>query len=135
MPALSARFVRASLAYLALGFTLGAALLANEALQFYPPTWRLLPIHIETLMMGWFVQLAMGVAFWILPRLPSPTPRGNLSLIWLAFGLVNLGIALVILEAITSVPALTLAGRLAELGSVLAFMAGTWQRVRGSGRA
>ncbi len=131
MPRLTVQFVRASLIYFALGFTLGAILLSNKGLAFYPPTWRLLPIHIEILMMGWFVQLAAGVAFWILPRLSGSAPRGNERLVWLSFWLVNLGIGLVILEAIISVPALLISGRLVELIGVLAFVAGSWKRVKG----
>ena len=130
MPAISARFVRASLIYLAVGFTVGAILLSNKAMSFSPLTWRLFPIHIETLLMGWFVQLALGVAFWILPRIPSPAPRGNLPLVWVSFGFINLGIGLVILEAITAQEMLLLAGRLAELAGVLAFIAGSWKRVK-----
>src|SRR5512139_2102668 len=98
MPRLSAWFVRASLIFLAAGFTLGALMQVNQAWSFYPPIWKLLPVHIEILLMGWLLQLAAGVAFWILPRWSaSPNPRGNENLVWLAFWLVNLGIGLVIL--------------------------------------
>lgn len=134
MPRLSMLFVRLSLIYLVLGFTLGAVLLINKALAFYPLTWSLLPIHIEVLMMGWFVQLAAGVAFWILPRISGPAPRGNEQLVWLSFWLVNLGIGLVIGEAIFSIPPLLLSGRLLELAGVLAFVAGSWNRVKGFAR-
>ncbi len=130
MPLLSTRFIRISLVYLALGFTLGAVLMANKALAFYPLTWRLLPIHIEVLLMGWFVQLAVGVAYWILPRLSGPQPRGNERLVWLSFWMVNLGIWLIIIEAIAPLQALSLAGRLVELGGVAVFILGSWKRVR-----
>lgn len=134
MPRLSTWFVRASLVYLAFGFTFGALLLANKTLAFYPTAWRLLPIHIEMLLMGWFVQLAVGVAFWILPRLSDPAPRGNQALVWLAFWLINVGIGLVAIRAIVPVPALLLLGRLAELGGVLAFVVGSWKRVKAFGK-
>ncbi len=135
MPHLSIRLIRVSLIYLALGFTLGAALLTNKALVLYPPTWRMLPIHIELLMIGWFVQLAMGVAYWILPRLPGPAPRGPQSLVWLAIWLVNAGIGLVIIEALISVKELLLIGRLTELAGALAFVAAIWPRVKAFGRS
>ncbi len=134
MPRLSSWFVRASLVYLAFGYTFGAILLANKALAFYPTAWRLLPIHIEMLLMGWFIQLAVGVAFWILPRLTGPAPRGNQTLVWLAFWLINVGIGLVALGAIVLVPSLPLLGRLAELGGVLAFVIGSWKRVKAFGK-
>jgi hypothetical protein len=134
MPRLSSWFVHASLIYLALGFTLGALMLANKGLEFYALIWRLQPIHIEMLMMGWFVQLAAGMTFWILPRLSGSSPRGNEWLVWLAFWLINFGIGMVILEVITSLTALLLLGRLAEFGGVLAFVVGSWKRVKSFGR-
>jgi hypothetical protein len=57
-------------------------MLANEGLAFYPPLVRVLPIHIEMLLVGWFFQLALGVAFWILPRLQQGPPRGDEALGW-----------------------------------------------------
>ncbi len=130
MPALSVRFIRAALIYLALGFTLGAVLLSNEALAFYPPVQKLLPSHMEMLLMGWFIQLALGVAYWILPRLPGARPRGNENMVWLAFWLINSGIVLVILASFTSITWLLPIGRLAELAGVVAFVAGVWGRVK-----
>jgi heme/copper-type cytochrome/quinol oxidase subunit 1 len=133
MPRLSTWFVRASLLYLALGFSLGALLLANKALQFSPSIWKLLPVHSEVLLLGWFVQLAVGVAYWILPRIPGTNPRGNPRLVLLAFWLINFGIALVILETFVPLVGLILAGRLIQLAGVLAFVIGSWVRVKGFG--
>ncbi len=130
MPRLSCWFVRASLIYLAIGFTFGALMLANEGLGFDPLLGLLLPAHMEMLLVGWLVQLAMGVAFWILPRFPQGPPRGNETLAWLAFVLLNLGIALVVIEAFLAVPWLVWAGRLGEMAGVAAFAASAWPRVR-----
>jgi hypothetical protein len=129
MPRLSCWFVRLALAYLAIGFTLGALMLANKGIPFAPMIWSLLPAHMEILMVGWLLQLALGVAFWILPRLAGSS-RGNENLVWLALVLINLGIVLVILATYVSQPALTIAGRLAEVGGVLAFALGSWRRIK-----
>ena len=133
MPRLSCWFIRAALIYLAVGFTLGALLLAHKGLGFSPLMWRLLPFHMEMLLLGWFMQLAMGVAFWILPRFVHSAPRGNEKLSWFAFVLVNLGIGCVLAEATFLVQGLALAGRVAELGGVLLFVLGAWGRVRPTG--
>ena len=130
MPRLSSLFVRLSLTYLAIGFTLGALLLTNKGLGFYPSIWKLLPIHIEMLLMGWFVQLAVGVAYWILPRVSGHNPRGNLKLAWMAFWLINLGIGMVILNVLFPIPALVLLGRLAEWVGVMAFVIASWKRIK-----
>lgn len=132
MPRLSACFVRASLTYLLLGFTIGGLLLANKGIMISPAIWVLLPIHIEFALVGWMIQLAMGVAFWILPRFSTGSPRGNEQLSWLAFLLVNTGILLVVLPIPgTQWPAL--AGRLLETLAVVAFVGGNWKRIKPHG--
>jgi hypothetical protein len=132
MPRLSAWFVRISLAYLALGFTLGALLLANEGMAFIPHLDRLLPAHIEILMMGWVMQLALGVAYWILPRFTQGLPRGNKAAAWMSLALINVGIFLVIVDALLKTAWFTLTGRFFEAISILVFLLVSWRRVRSS---
>ena len=104
MPRLSVWFVRCSLAYLLLGFTLGGLMLANKGIPFAAWAWRLLVPHMEFLLLGWMVQLAMGVAFWILPRFSSGAPRGNEVLIYSTFVVLNLGIWIVALQSYLGLP-------------------------------
>lgn len=132
MPRLSILYIRASLLYFVAGFTLGAILLWNKGLPLHPLTWRLLPAHIEFLFMGWTVQLALGVAFWILPRFQ--TQRGNTRPAWLAFWLLNVGIWLVCLAPVSGAPAVALPlGRLAEAGAAAAFAVHAWPRIKPPG--
>ncbi len=131
MPRLSLWFVRASLIYFLAGFTIGALLLAEKGISYFPAVWTLFPIHMEFLLIGWFVQLAMGVAFWILPRFSSGEPRGRVRLIWLAFLLINLGLLISILQLWFSLAILI--GRIFEIGAGLAFAIGTWRRVKPHG--
>src|SRR5512140_877753 len=100
MPRLAAWFVRASLIYLLIGFTLGALMLMQDGIPFYPAILRALPVHMEFLLVGWLVQLAMGVAFWIFPRfgLGLPRSRGSEAFIWMSFWLLNAGLCLFVLE-------------------------------------
>ncbi|HMN29618.1 MAG TPA: hypothetical protein PKE45_15825 [Caldilineaceae bacterium] len=126
MPRLSVWLIRAALLYLLLGFSLGALLLWHKGIPLYPLLWRLLPAHIECLFFGWTVQLALGVAYWILPRFRSS--RGNPTLAWSAFVLLNLGVWLVGLSPLFGIPAL--AGRLAETAAALAFAAHAWPRIK-----
>ena len=79
MPRLTRLYVRAALVYLILGFSLGALLLANKGLPLHPALWAWLPAHIEFLLMGWIVQFALGIAFWIVPRFWRPPRRGNVT--------------------------------------------------------
>ncbi len=129
MPRLSCWFVRASLIYLAIGFTLGGLLLFHKGVPLDGALWRVLPVHIELLLFGWTLQLAMGVAFWILPRIRGR--RGNETLAWLAFAALNAGVWCVGLGTLASgTSAVLLVGRLAEGVAVTAFAAHAWARIR-----
>lgn len=129
MPRLSVLFVRTALLYLALGFTLGAILLWNKGMPLSPLVWRLLPAHVECLLLGWTVQLALGVAFWILPRWQAA--RGEVRPAWVAYFLLNFGIWLVILPPWLGLPeAVPLAGRLCEAAAAAAFALHAWPRVK-----
>ena len=131
MPRLSQLFVRAALVYLVVGFTLGAVLLAQKAVPISDAVWRLAPAHIEFLVMGWIVQLTMGVAFWILPRFGSGPPRGNVGWAWLAITLLNAGILAAGLgPAVTAEPWLTMGGRALEFMAAVAFAIHAWPRVK-----
>jgi hypothetical protein len=134
MPRLSVWLIRSALIYLATGFTLGALLLANKGVSISPWLWRLLPAHIEIVLFGWTVQLAMGVAFWILPRLVVGAPRGNERWVWLAYGCLNVGILAATLGQILLWPGWVLvSGRVAELAAIALFVRHAWPRVKALG--
>ncbi len=131
MPRLSAYYVRASFVYLLIGLTFGSLLLANKGWMFLPALWTTLPVHIEISLIGWLVQLAMGVAFWILPRFPKPPIRGDERLSWGAFFLLNGGIWLVVLQAfLQPIRGLSFLGRALELIAFILFVVGNWKRVK-----
>ncbi len=128
MPRLSVWFVRASLIYLAIGFAIGALLLAEKGVPYFSGVWTLLPIHIEFLLVGWLVQLAMGVGFWILPRFGIGMPRGDERLIWASWICLNAGIWLIAFQLWLSTA--LLAGRVLEVMGVMVYILGSWGRVR-----
>lgn len=112
-----------------LGSTFGSLILVNKGLPFAPLVWALLPIHIEFLILGWLTQLALGVVFWILPRLTSSMPRGDERWSWAAFALVNLGIAVNIAAPYVGFIWLGLLARILQAAGVAAFTIGNWQRI------
>lgn len=59
--------VRLSLLWLLAGFIIGGAMLLDREL---PGQWRLWaqPTHGHMLFVGWFLQFALGIAYWLLPR-------------------------------------------------------------------
>ena len=131
MPRLTLWFVRASLIYFLLGFTFGALILAQKGISYYPPVWSLFPLHMEFLLIGWFAQLAMGVAFWILPRFSMGQPRGNVTLLWLSFTLINVGLFSGTLQL--WFPLAILIARVFEIGAGIIFAIGLWRRVKPHG--
>src|SRR5512141_1040730 len=92
MTRLSVWSVRTALLYLGAGFLLGALMLTQKGLPFDPTMLRMLPIHSEFVLVGWTLQLAMGIAFWILPRFSREPRYGNQTFGWLAFGFLNIGV-------------------------------------------
>lgn len=129
MPLLSIFYIRASLIYLGLGFTFGALMLWNKGLPLSPWLWLLLTAHLEFLLLGWVLFLALGVAYWILPRFQTKRRREPWA--WAAFILINIGLWLVALGPFfPTVPNLQLLGRGAEAAAVIAFAIHAWPRVK-----
>lgn len=133
MPRLSVYYIRASLIYLLLGFTFGGLLLANKGVMISPAIWMLLPIHIEFDLVGWLVQLALGVSFWILPRFSKGPPRGDERLSWFAFVFLNIGILSAVSEGMFNAQWLAIAGRGLEALALVLFAVGNWKRIKAHG--
>lgn len=141
MPRPSVWFVRTALVYLGVGATLGALVLWQKGTGTLPLAWRLRSAHLELALLGWTLQLAMGVAFWILPRLRvdgRPT-RGRERAVWWSYGLLNAGLLTVAaagadLGSGTVGPATAAAvGRWMEAAAVALFAWHAWPRVKPAG--
>ena len=125
MPALSAWTVRAALGWLAAAAVVGALLLSRQSLG-HPEWGALIPAHAEMMMVGWMMQLAFGVAHWILPRRGGGDGRGATLPVLLVVLALNLGVLLVVLGAV-------LPGRILEGAGALGFAAQGIPRIRAAG--
>ena len=94
MPRLSQLMIRTALLWLAIGFSVGGLVLLNKGVPLLPWLWTLRSAHIHMLLVGWTVQLACGVAFWILPRLDARGTRGDERLVWGCYAALNGGVVL-----------------------------------------
>jgi len=131
MPKISIWFIRTSLIYLLLGFSAGGLLLFQKGVNLEPGIWLLLPLHIEWMFIGWIFQLAMGVAFWILPRFPKPPIRGKETSAILSYFLLNTGMLLIFVDNLLQLNGiLSFFGRISEALAVLCFAIHAWPRVR-----
>jgi hypothetical protein len=130
VPRLSCWFVRTTFAHLVTGFTADALLLAEKGLAGRPALWRLLPLHLELVLIGWTVQFVLGVAFWMLPRFAGGTSRGDGDRPGWAFWLLNPGVLLSGLGPAAGVSHTQLLGRALDAAAVVAFAIHAWARVR-----
>jgi hypothetical protein len=130
MPGLSIWSIRLALLYFLAGFILGALMLANKGVPFYPLLWRFLPAHVEFLLVGWMVQFIFGVAYWILPRFTGGS-RGNPVVPVISVILLNLGIWLVVGQGWWGwEEAYAFTGRLTQTLAAVSFAISAWPRVR-----
>ena len=131
MPRLSIWLIRTALVYLVGGFGLGAAMLVFKVTPFAPGliAW-LRPLHVELLALGWTMNLALGVAYWILPRRGSDGERGGETAVALAGLLLNAGVLSAGLGQASGVPLVPLIGRLAEAAAAATFAFHAWSRIK-----
>ena len=131
MARVSIWYVRAVLLHFLAGVSVGAWQLATPV-RLVPVEGGLVrTVHIELLLVGWLVQLAFGVAVWILPFSRGVSSDRRL---WGGWGALNGGLLLVVLGVRTESVVLELVGRGAEIGAVGAVLLVLWPRVRGVSR-
>ena len=127
MSRISMLIVRTSLVYLVAGTTIGSLLLALKGWPEIASLTMLRPFHFEFLLFGFMVQLAFGVASWILPRIASRSGNGALVA---AIILLNGGILGSSVGDAVAVPAVLLIGRVLEVAAMGTFAWYIWPRVR-----
>lgn len=76
MPALSCWAIRSSFLHLLGGALLGGMMLWQKGPGGLPGAYGWLGLHIHLMMIGWIVQLSVGVAYWILPRFATAGDGG-----------------------------------------------------------
>jgi hypothetical protein len=131
-------YTRAALIWLVAGVTLGALMLSDSLV---PGSWRLwfAPTHGHMLFVGWFLQFAIGVAYWLLPRKRNTSlPYGyNERIATAGIALLNLGLGVrVIAEPLGRAGYDSTAQHLAlalssvlQLAAILIIVAQIWKRL------
>jgi hypothetical protein len=123
--------VRTALIYLGVGLLIGALMLTQKGVPIEGTLLRLLSLHIEFVLIGWTLQLGMGIAFWILPRFSREPRYGRQTFGWLAYGLLNIGVLSVGIGQWLAAPAIIpFLGRVVEALAVLSFVAHAWPRIK-----
>jgi hypothetical protein len=133
VPPLAARFIRTALLLLLLSFAAGAWALAAKGTAAAMPA-GLRGAHAELALVGWALQLALGVAYWILPKHAAGPPRGDAAPVATSWLLLNAGLAVAVLGAAAGHAPLVAGGRLLELGAVALFARHALPRIKAFGR-
>ncbi len=138
MPRLSCWFIKAALVHLAVGAVVGGVILSAKG---FPATfgwaWWLLSAHIQLLVGGWLIQLALGMAYWMLPRLDAAGERGRYGWAVASFvdvnaGVVGAAIALGLRSFVDGawLDMLLLVSALLQLMALVAFAWHAWPRLQ-----
>lgn len=129
MPRASVWLIRLALLQLLCGASLGAAYLSFKADGSFAWVAALRGVHVEQVLVGWMVQLVIGVGYFILPRQASARLGG--PLIWSVLVLLNVGVLAAALGTQPGWPAaLAPAGRGAEALAAGLFALHAWHRQR-----
>jgi hypothetical protein len=97
MPPLARHYIRAAFVYFVVAFVLGALMMIDRWLGFSRWLKVVYFSQLHLLMVGWITQLAIGVAYWMFPRLrkeQDPRPRGSDALAWFVLIALNVGLLL-----------------------------------------
>ena len=123
-------FLKASLAWLALGVTLGVAMGAH-------PNWTVyLPAHMHMVLLGFVTMMIYGVAYHVIPRFTGH-PLHNRRAAEVHWWLANIGLAMMVSGFVTRVArpgtgtlVLAAGGTLSALGAYI-FVYLIWRTVDG----
>jgi cbb3-type cytochrome oxidase subunit 1 len=128
--------LRAALIWFGIGATMGGLMLAHKGVLFAPQVWSFYATHVHMMLVGWTAQFAMGVAFWILPRLDAGGSRGAVRMAEMSFGCINAGMLVMLVSGLAGALGASstswpngLAGLLYAVAA-LAFAVHAWPRVR-----
>ena len=97
MPPLARHFIKAAFVYFVVAFVLGALMMLDRWLNFSRWLKMVYLGQLHLLVVGWITQLAIGVAYWMFPRLrkeQDPRPRGSDALTWFVLIALNAGLLL-----------------------------------------
>ncbi len=97
MPPLARHFIKTAFVYFVVAFVLGALMMLDRWLNFSRWLKMVYLGQLHLLVVGWITQLAIGVAYWMFPRLrkeQDPRPRGSDALTWFVLIALNAGLLL-----------------------------------------
>jgi hypothetical protein len=136
MPTLTRWFIKTGLVYFVLAIVVALLMQAQPVLELAASWAMLQPVYFHMFMVGWVLQVIIGVSYWFFPRLADRS-LGNENLGWLVFIWLNTGLLLrVIGETVLSFHPAALWGWVLVLSALLQWLGGLayvlliWKRVK-----
>lgn len=136
MPLATRLAIRLALGWLVVGMAMGVVVAAARAGLLPPRSSLALMVHIPAVLVGWFAQLVIGVAYWMMPkygRSDARWPRGPERPFLAAIVALNVALLIAVLGRFVG-PGLVRVGAVAVLASFAACAAQIWPRVKAFGR-
>lgn len=102
MPLLTHFYLKSAFIYLALSLALGVIQAVPST---YTPSFlrAFTPVYFHLFLVGWVTQMIFGVIYWMFPIISREQPRGNESLAWATYILLNMGLLMrVVAEPLNS---------------------------------
>jgi cbb3-type cytochrome oxidase subunit 1 len=137
MPPITRLFIKTSLLYLVAALGAGLLLALRPLAPLPGFVAGLTPVYFHLFMVGWVMQIIVGVAYWMFPKWSKLRPRGYDSLAMSTFWLLNSGLLLrVVAEPAQLVSPWSGWGWLIVLAATLQWLAGltfvvnTWPRIK-----
>ncbi len=137
MPTLTRWFIKSALLYLVAALLLGALLAMRPLLNLPPFIGLLSPAYFHLFMVGWVTQMIFGVIYWMFPIITRAQPRGNETLGWATYILLNSGLLLRVvgepwaaLQAGSGVGWLLVVSAVLQWLGAVAFIINAWPRVK-----
>lgn len=127
-------FIRTSLLCLVFSTIVGTAYFSWNPIFGKPPPHFVLPLHIHLGVVGWLVNLVMGVALWMFPMPPGPggsgRPRYSETRTRIAFLGINGGLLLRFVSEPFQIASLEILSGILQTGGILICVAALWPRIR-----
>jgi heme/copper-type cytochrome/quinol oxidase subunit 1 len=128
-------FIRLALVFLLAGIGLGSLMQARKGLGLAPLPYAAVTVHNHLLTVGFMLNMVMGVAHWMFPRLPGATAvkAARDPLAWANLACLNVGL---LLRAASEPwdghgwPAGLLVSAVLQPAGILLFVVAIWSRVR-----
>jgi cbb3-type cytochrome oxidase subunit 1 len=137
MPPLTRWYLKSALIFFILALLAGFLQTSHNVVAAPAFFTALGPVYFHLFLVGWVTQLIFGVVFWMFPKYSIEKPRGNESLGWATFWLLNIGLILrVVSEPVMATQPSLRVGWLLVGSAALQWLAGifffanTWGRIK-----